>query len=84
MSDENFKLYQKNGKNLKKSKILNIELRLLNIIFRFHLVEIWMATIERSMGDTQNTEVPLEQYKLLVNKFKVCQSAETFKSHNII
>jgi hypothetical protein len=65
---------------LKKSilKIFRKLLRELNIIFRFHLVETWMATIDRSMGDTKNTEVPLEQYKLLVNKFKVCQSVERF------
>lgn len=37
---------------------------------KFHLVETWMSTIERSMTDTQNTEINFDQYKLLVNKFK--------------
>ncbi|CAF4079785.1 unnamed protein product, partial [Rotaria sp. Silwood2] len=37
---------------------------------KFHHVETWMNTIERSMTNTQNTEIPLEQYKSLVNKFK--------------
>jgi hypothetical protein len=49
-------------------------------IFRFHLVEAWMVTIERSMNDVQNTELPLEQYKLLVNKFKVCEYPPLFPS----
>jgi len=33
-----------------------------------------MATTERSMNDTQNTELSLEQYKSIVNKFKVCST----------
>ncbi|CAM2712242.1 unnamed protein product [Rotaria socialis] len=37
---------------------------------KFHLVETWMATMERSMSDTMNTEVSFDQYKLIVNKFK--------------
>ncbi|CAM4782634.1 unnamed protein product, partial [Rotaria magnacalcarata] len=37
---------------------------------KFHHVESWMATIERSMTNTQNTDIPLEQYKAVVNKFK--------------
>ena len=37
-----------------------------------HTIEKWMETVERSMADVQNTELPLEQYKSLVNKFKVC------------
>lgn len=41
------------------------------MIFRFHIVELWMATIERSLADVQNTDLPLEQYKQFVNKFKV-------------
>ena len=46
--------------------------KLLNIIFRFHHIETWMTTVERSMADTQNIDLPSEQYKLLVNKFTVC------------
>lgn len=38
---------------------------------RTHLVETWMATVERSIVETQNTEVPLEQYKIIVETFKV-------------
>ncbi|CAF4193831.1 unnamed protein product, partial [Rotaria magnacalcarata] len=38
---------------------------------KFHLVETWMTTMERSMSDTMNTEVSFDQYKLTVNKFKV-------------
>ena len=30
-----------------------------------------MVTIERSIVETQNTEVPLEQYKSIVETFKV-------------
>ena len=30
-----------------------------------------MTTIERSMNDTQNTDLTFDQYKLIVNKFKV-------------
>jgi hypothetical protein len=43
------------------------------MIFRFHLIETWIKTIEQSITGVQNIELPLEQYKLLVNKFKVCQ-----------
>lgn len=42
-------------------------------LFRFHSVETWMTAIERSINDTMNTEVSFDQYKLIVNKFKVCQ-----------
>ncbi|CAF3804026.1 unnamed protein product [Adineta steineri] len=37
---------------------------------KFHQVETWMKTIERSINDTQNIDLPFEQYKLIVNKFK--------------
>ena len=43
---------------------------------RTHLVETWMATVERSIVETQNTEVPLEQYKTIVETFKVSQVNE--------
>ena len=42
-----------------------------DIIFRFQLVETWMATIERLINDTNNVEATFDQYKLIVNKFKV-------------
>lgn len=42
-----------------------------------------MTTIERSMTDVQNTELPLDQYKLLVNKFKV-RSFSPFSSHSVL
>lgn len=44
------------------------------LLLRFQHVENWIATIERSMASTQNTEIPLEQYKVIVNKFKVCMA----------
>jgi hypothetical protein len=43
----------------------------MNVIFRFQLVETWMETIERLMNDTQNSEASFDQYKSIVNKFKV-------------
>lgn len=36
-----------------------------------------MANIERSMNDTHNTELSFDQYKILVNKFKVREFKST-------
>lgn len=40
-------------------------------------MENWITATERSIHDTLNTEVPFDQYKLIVNRFQVCY--ESFK-----
>jgi hypothetical protein len=47
-------------------------------------METWMTTTERSMNDTQNTELSLEQYKSIVNKFKVCSTTNHSEYHRIL
>lgn len=42
-----------------------------------------MATIERSMHETQNTEVPFDQFKLIVNRFKTDVQQLDAISHDV-
>lgn len=52
---------------------------LINVLFRFRVVEAWLEAIERLMNETQNVEVSFEQYKATVNKFKVENLLKPYK-----